>query len=281
MTSKLTNPGGSLGEIEFPVTFDIYEFSEIKKSLINNHGYETSTNLFSRNYLSGKVVAEMGCGHGFMTLLLSEFAAKVDAYDVDGNAIRFAEKMRDKLGVPNIDFFSYDGTSIPNKEGYYDCVISSDVIEHIPEPLTYLRLINKILKVGGILYLATPNGLIANKNKCIISLHSKYHVTEYFPDELSEMLRSSGFRLIDSFSNKNISGGGYHMGLLKKTVIKVLCKIGLFYWVQQMKDNLGGCFGFRQTRNSVSDFKITPIKLDEITQKNCDVIILVAQKTVN
>jgi len=80
-----------------------------------------------------------------------------------------------------------------------------DVIEHVINPIKYLEEIYKILKTGGVLLLGTPNGMIANKNKCIIKTHSKFHVMENTPNELSSFLQSTGFRPVGFYANKNIA----------------------------------------------------------------------------
>jgi 16S rRNA A1518/A1519 N6-dimethyltransferase RsmA/KsgA/DIM1 with predicted DNA glycosylase/AP lyase activity len=50
-------------------------------------GYDVSNNLVSTRYVKGRKVAELGCGHGLLTTILSESASEVDAYDVDAKAL--------------------------------------------------------------------------------------------------------------------------------------------------------------------------------------------------
>ena len=119
----------------------------------------------------------MGCGHGFITMILAQFASFVLGFDVDERAILQAKNLSKKLNINNVDFQVLDKEL--NSIDSYDIAISMDVIEHVPDPVSYLRRINKMVKKGGRLFLGTPNGLIAQKNKCIIETHSKFHIMEY------------------------------------------------------------------------------------------------------
>ena len=94
----MINPGGSLGSDSFKVASS-GSLEELKSELNESHGYDVTNNLFFKDYLKGKKVVEFGCGHGFMSLLLSEFAKEVHAFDVDREAIEFANRLKRKFGL--------------------------------------------------------------------------------------------------------------------------------------------------------------------------------------
>ncbi len=50
-----------------------------------------------------------------------------------------------------------DMGSIPVSDGYFDLVISRAVLEHISDPDSFLREINRVLKPGGMFLFLTPN----------------------------------------------------------------------------------------------------------------------------
>ena len=64
-------------------------------------------------------------------------------------------------GVENLcvdDFQS--GTFMPAAEDYYDLVVFTEIMEHITfNPVLFWRRIYQILKVGGFIYITTPNAL--------------------------------------------------------------------------------------------------------------------------
>ena len=50
-----------------------------------------------------------------------------------------------------------DAHYIPFKEKSFDCVFAGEIIEHLIDPATFLKEIERILKNGGLLVLTTPN----------------------------------------------------------------------------------------------------------------------------
>lgn len=54
-----------------------------------------------------------------------------------------------------IDFL-YDGKKIPFNNDYFDCVLCSEVFEHLFEPDSLLKELNRVLKSGGIMLLTCP-----------------------------------------------------------------------------------------------------------------------------
>ncbi len=51
-----------------------------------------------------------------------------------------------------------DITEIPVADGYFDCVLCTEVLEHIPEPERAIKEFSRILKRGGALILTAPLG---------------------------------------------------------------------------------------------------------------------------
>lgn len=57
------------------------------------------------------------------------------------------------LKGPNV---FYDGIRFPFKDGEFDCVLSTEVLEHVFNPDEFLNEIHRVLKPGGLLFLTTP-----------------------------------------------------------------------------------------------------------------------------
>ncbi|MGE0496640.1 MAG: class I SAM-dependent methyltransferase [Ramlibacter sp.] len=51
-----------------------------------------------------------------------------------------------------------DITAVPVDSASYDVVLSTEVIEHVPQPILALKEMDRILKPGGSLYLSAPLG---------------------------------------------------------------------------------------------------------------------------
>jgi len=74
----------------------------------------------------------------------------------------FSRRVQEYLGLDlpaskrkTIDIFA-DGLHLPFKSGSFDTVLSTEMIEHIPEPKDLLDEINRVLKREGILILSAP-----------------------------------------------------------------------------------------------------------------------------
>jgi SAM-dependent methyltransferase len=53
--------------------------------------------------------------------------------------------------------FLLAGDSLPFRDGVFDVVVSNHVIEHVPDQERHLEEIARVLRPGGVCYLATPN----------------------------------------------------------------------------------------------------------------------------
>jgi SAM-dependent methyltransferase len=58
-------------------------------------------------------------------------------------------------GVTNVTFANADGTALPFASGSFDLVLSHSVIEHVGDPLAYLKEARRVLSRGGVMLLST------------------------------------------------------------------------------------------------------------------------------
>lgn len=105
----------------------------------------------------GERILDVGCGDGFYLYLLSNLGIKLHLFgsDLDPNALISAKQI---LAGKNIKLGQGDlmkGLSF--KEGYFDKIIMSEVVEHLPNDVKGLKEVFRILKPGGVLCLSVPN----------------------------------------------------------------------------------------------------------------------------
>jgi len=154
---------------------------------------------YVKRFAKGKVILDAGTGNGYGANYLSDIAKEVVGIDVDEKLIAQAP---DIFSKDNIRFFVNNVLDIKFPDGYYDIIISSQVIEHIglKDLDTYLTEMSRVLKKDGIFFVSTLN-LINNLKGKSPNRYDKSpkHVREFTPAELANFLRTR-------FSNVEVLG---------------------------------------------------------------------------
>jgi ubiquinone/menaquinone biosynthesis C-methylase UbiE len=112
----------------------------------------------AENVHSFESVLDFGCGEGVLLLSLSKLFKMVYGVDINQNSIRIARKLAHILNCNNVCITlvtpPQELSSIRTKE--FDCIISADVLEHIPHVRQTLFDFNRILKGKGELICSIP-----------------------------------------------------------------------------------------------------------------------------
>jgi SAM-dependent methyltransferase len=103
----------------------------------------------------GPSVLNLGSGPFFELEHLRDSGRRFTVCDVDARAVDLA-KQRYAARLAGADVLGPAG-ALPYPDHSFDTVVSMDVIEHVPEPLPWVREALRVLKPGGLLFLTTPN----------------------------------------------------------------------------------------------------------------------------
>ncbi|MBI2596284.1 class I SAM-dependent methyltransferase [Candidatus Daviesbacteria bacterium] len=101
--------------------------------------------------LNGKKLLDIGCATGFLLELAKEKGC--DCYGTEIST--FAAKEAEKKFPGKI--YCGDFEKMPYKKTGFDIITMADVIEHLPNPISILQKVKKILKPNGYLIIVTPN----------------------------------------------------------------------------------------------------------------------------
>ena len=95
---------------------------------------------------------DAGCGKGFTGKSVIEYCKEYHGMDLSSTAINFAKKRipEGKFKVGTIREISYGN-------GEFDCILCSEVLEHVPEYKTAIKEMTRVLKSKGFLIITTPN----------------------------------------------------------------------------------------------------------------------------
>jgi len=94
---------------------------------------------------------DIGCALGFLLNLAQKKGYKVSGLDVSKYAVKF---IRRKLGT-KVYLGQLQQMKLP--ANYFDIITSFESMEHVENPLGFLREIKRILKPGGYFFATTPN----------------------------------------------------------------------------------------------------------------------------
>lgn len=102
---------------------------------------------------------ELGCSDGFMSKLLAPQLSHLTV--VDGSST-FVEKAGTQVEGLRVDFvISLFEEYVPTIE--FDCIFATFVLEHVRDPIGFLRNARSWLKDDGILYVVVPNALALSR----------------------------------------------------------------------------------------------------------------------
>ena len=103
----------------------------------------------------GPRVIDLGCGEGKFTRGLASLFADVTGLDVKERKIAEAAARARELGV-DVTFLAGSADRIPFENRYFDAVIFSNSLHHMPSPSKALVEALRVLKQGGALYVMEP-----------------------------------------------------------------------------------------------------------------------------
>ncbi len=150
---------------------------------------------------SGRTILDLGCGGGAVCFALAIAGHTVTGIDLERSARNLARRYSMTQGrmpgtIASIpwDLRRLDECGLPSE---FDCVIASEVIEHIMDDEKFVRDLAKLIRPGGILLLATPyklyHRLVADR---LSDWEDGGHVRwGYTEEDLRGLLEPNGLRI--------------------------------------------------------------------------------------
>jgi len=89
-----------------------------------------------------------------------------------------------------------DAESLPFKRESFDCIIASELIEHLLEPERFIESSYDVLRKGGSLIIATPSSMFYENN--LAGLLKDQHLHTFSPRRLRRLLKWAGFRPVET-----------------------------------------------------------------------------------
>ena len=175
----------------------ILEYEQAVRSRMVIHMFDPMLN---------EAILDVGCGTGRDLILLGREVSSCIGIDSSDAMIEGARKNLHKVRINGVKVEIGDATNLRFSDQTFDKVLSSEVLEHIPDYDKAISEMGRVLKSSGLLVITTPNrqsmygfdryviyGKLLKK-----TWSHPYDAWKTF-DELVSALNNSGFRVV-SFS---------------------------------------------------------------------------------
>ncbi|OHA78492.1 MAG: SAM-dependent methyltransferase [Candidatus Yonathbacteria bacterium RBG_16_43_6] len=152
-------------------------------------------------YTKGRKILDVGSGPGHFLVCGKKRGWDVLGLEPSVDAWEYSK--RRKLAVVN-DFFSYESAK---QYGPFDVIHASMVLEHVPNPATFIEDMKKLLKPNGIIAIFCPNDynplqeILQKKLKFkpwwVVPTH---HLNYFDANSMGNLLSKTGFEVKESLS---------------------------------------------------------------------------------
>jgi SAM-dependent methyltransferase len=103
--------------------------------------------------LAGRSVLEVGCGTGRFSSRIVALGGELTVLDIGPGLVKAVSQKLSCRGVVG------DACKLPFPDESFDLVVSSECIEHTPDPLAAIREMCRVCRSGGTVCITTPNKL--------------------------------------------------------------------------------------------------------------------------
>lgn len=150
----------------------------------------------------GHRVLDMGCGGGRHAFAVLRRGARVVAFDADQAELDGVQEMAAAMvaegEVPDVGELRCvhgDALDLPFEDGSFDRIIAAEVLEHIPDDVSAIRELERVLAPGGRIAVTVPSRFPEQVNWLLDSGYHDTpggHVRIYGKGQLAGRLRGAG-----------------------------------------------------------------------------------------
>jgi 2-polyprenyl-6-hydroxyphenyl methylase/3-demethylubiquinone-9 3-methyltransferase len=184
----------------------LHKFNPVRLAYIRDH----VTARFARDPhgpkpLAGLRLLDIGCGGGLLSEPMARLGADVVAIDPSEKNVATARVHAEETGLA-IDYRAATAEDLGQGGERFDVILNMEVIEHVNDPASFVAVCARLLKPGGLMFVATLNRTLKSFAFAIIGaeyvlgwLPRGTHHWEKFitPEELDRHLADAGLKRAD------------------------------------------------------------------------------------
>jgi 2-polyprenyl-3-methyl-5-hydroxy-6-metoxy-1,4-benzoquinol methylase len=146
-----------------------------------------------RKYVKKGKLLDVGCAAGFFLKVARDYGLKPFGVDISNDLSKLA---RERYGL-NVVTGTLEDTNF--KSDFFEVITCFSVLEHVPDPLGTLKIMNKYIKKEGLLLLKVPNynRIFFRLNRKKDLIWGKDHLFYYTPKTITGLLKKAGFEILE------------------------------------------------------------------------------------
>jgi 2-polyprenyl-6-hydroxyphenyl methylase/3-demethylubiquinone-9 3-methyltransferase len=166
---------------------------------------EFDRDLSAAKPFAGLRLLDIGCGGGLLSEPMARLGAEVVGADAAPRNIPVAQLHAEQSGL-EIDYRHTTAEDMAAAGERFDVVLNMEVVEHVADPLAYLRACHDLLRPGGLMICSTIN---RNPKSFAMAIVGAEYVMRWLPkgthdwskfitpDELYELVAKAGLDPVD------------------------------------------------------------------------------------
>lgn len=183
---------------------------------IDNYGWRTADGPCSCSFVAPKVVqilkelgirsvVDVGCGNGALCSILNGQGLRVVGVECDKKGCLLARQTYPHVPFYNVGVYDSPNSIIAIEGRSFDCVVSTEVIEHLYSPQCLPAFAVQLLAPSGHLVISTPyHGYLKNLALSLFdhwdahhsALWEGGHIKFWSRKTLTRLLEQNGFRVV-------------------------------------------------------------------------------------
>ena len=142
--------------------------------------------------LAGKQVLDVGCGGGILADAMARKGAEVTGIDLATKALKVAQLHALEAQTPRVQYREISAEELAAQSpGQFDVVTCREMLEHVPDPSSFVRACATLVKPGGWVFFSTIN---RNPKSFLFAIVGAEYVLNMLPrgtHEYAKLIRPS------------------------------------------------------------------------------------------